>query len=147
MEPMVSKETKENMKEGVPEADNLLSNKDKTKEEEEEEGGNGGILNNLISNLMGATTTTTAVDEKSGENTQKSECEDEDEKKKEGSGAGILEKIISHLPVSPKASQAQGTNLCRCGPNVKFRSGRESNPEDAVPTTEEASILIHSVID
>ena len=30
--------------------------------------------------------------------------------------------------VSPKASQAQGTNLCRCGPNVKFRSGRESNP-------------------
>ncbi|WZZ22575.1 hypothetical protein YC2023_123962 [Brassica napus] len=30
--------------------------------------------------------------------------------------------------VSPKASQAQGTNLCRCGPNVKFRSGRESKP-------------------
>ncbi|KAF8095866.1 hypothetical protein N665_0321s0040 [Sinapis alba] len=120
MEPMLSKETKENVEEGVPEADNLLSNKGKTEQEEEEEkGGNGGILNNLISNLMGATTTTTTttVDEKSGENIQKSECEDEDEKKKESSGAGILGKIISHLP------------------------------EDAVPTTEEASILIHSVID
>lgn len=99
-------ETKGNMEEGVPEAENLMrsrevaeKNKDKEtqEEEEEEKEANGGILNNLISNLMGATTT---VDGKSGENIKKSECEDEDEdeKKRESSGAGILEKIISHLP-------------------------------------------------
>ncbi|CAA7019282.1 unnamed protein product [Microthlaspi erraticum] len=115
------------MEESVPEAENLLfsrevAEKDKDKEtqedeEEEKVEANGGILNNLISNLMGATTTT--VDGESGENIKKSECEDEDEdeKKRESSGAGILEKIISHFP------------------------------EDAAPTTEEASILIHSVID
>ncbi|CAH8308703.1 unnamed protein product [Eruca vesicaria subsp. sativa] len=121
MEPIARKGTKENMEDGVPEADNLLRNKDKTEQEEEKES-NGGILNNLIYNLMAATatpatTTNTTVDDKSGENSQKSEREDEDEKKKESTGSGILEKIISHLP------------------------------EDAVPTTEEASILIHSVID
>ncbi|KAF8081107.1 hypothetical protein N665_0907s0029 [Sinapis alba] len=103
------------MEEGLPEADNLLRNKDKT-EEDKEKGANGGVLNNLISNLIGTTTTT--VDNKSGENIQKSEVEDEDEKKKESSGAGILENIISHLP-----------------------------DDIEVPTTEEASMLIHSVID
>ncbi|KAG2263395.1 hypothetical protein Bca52824_070474 [Brassica carinata] len=100
------------MEEGLPEADNLLRIKHKT-EEEEEKRANGGVFNSLISNLIGTTTT---VDDKSGENIQKSE--DEDEKKKENSGAGILENIKSHLP-----------------------------DDIAVPTTEEASMLIHSVID
>ncbi|XP_009136633.1 uncharacterized protein LOC103860726 [Brassica rapa] len=106
------------MEEGLPEADNLSRIKQKT-EEEEEKGANGygGVLNNLISNLIGTTTTT--VNDKSGENMPKSECEDEDhEKKKESSGAGILENIISHLP-----------------------------DDIEVPTTGEASMLIHSVID
>ncbi|KAH0870602.1 hypothetical protein HID58_077624 [Brassica napus] len=106
------------MEEGLPEADNLSRIKHKT-EEEEEKGANGGILNNLISNLIGTTTTTTTVNDKSGENIPKSECEDGDhEKKKESSGAGILENIISHLP-----------------------------GDIEVPTTKEASMLIHSVID
>ncbi|CAF2129769.1 BnaA03g57970D [Brassica napus] len=107
------------MEEGLPEADNLSRIKQKT-EEEEEKGANGygGVLNNLISNLIGTTTTT--VNDKSGENMPKSECEDEDhEKKKESSGAGILENIISHLPAD----------------------------DIEVPTTGEASMLIHSVID
>ncbi|KAG5406241.1 hypothetical protein BRARA_C04380 [Brassica rapa] len=103
------------MEEGLPEADNLSRIKHKT--EEEEKGANGGVLNNLISNLIGTTTTT--VNDKSGENIPKSECEDGDhEKKKESSGAGILENIISHLP-----------------------------DDIEVPTTGEASMLIHSVID
>ncbi|KAG2263737.1 hypothetical protein Bca52824_070816 [Brassica carinata] len=103
------------MEAGLPEADNLSRIKHKT-EEEEEKGANGGVLNNLISNLIGTTTT---VNDKSGENIPKSECEDGDhEKKKESSGAGILENIISHLP-----------------------------DDIEVPTTQEASMLIHSVID
>ncbi|XP_013593922.1 PREDICTED: uncharacterized protein LOC106301969 isoform X1 [Brassica oleracea var. oleracea] len=106
------------MEAGLPEADNLSRIKHKT-EEEEEKGANGGVLNNLISNLIGTTTTTT-VNDKSGENIPKSECEDGDhEKKKESSGAGILENIISHLPAD----------------------------DIEVPTTQEASMLIHSVID
>ncbi|ESQ45338.1 hypothetical protein EUTSA_v10010929mg [Eutrema salsugineum] len=118
------------MEEGVPEVEKLSSprevaekNKDKTEQEQEQKGeetkgANGGILNNLISNFIDAATTTTTVDDKSGENMEKSEVKDEDEKTRQSSGAGILEKIISHLPA-----------------------------EDEVPTTEEATMLIHSVID
>ncbi|KAH0853178.1 hypothetical protein HID58_090678, partial [Brassica napus] len=122
------------MEEGLPEADNLSRIKHKT-EEEEEKGANGGILNNLISNLIGTTTTTTTVNDKSGENIPKSECEDGDhEKKKESSGAGILEILFL---------------ICQVRLVLRHNSifGPNTRRDIEVPTTKEASMLIHSVID
>ncbi|XP_010515607.1 PREDICTED: uncharacterized protein LOC104791419 [Camelina sativa] len=115
------------MEEGVPETEKQLmfpdevveKNKDQLQEQEKEEE-KGAAKGGILNNLISNfidATTTTVAEDKSGENIQKVECEDEAEKQKESSSSGILENIIFHLP------------------------------EDAVPTTDEAAILIHSAID
>ncbi|KAL1199790.1 hypothetical protein V5N11_013053 [Cardamine amara subsp. amara] len=129
MEPMVRDQETEKKgdmeEEAVPEAENLMRprevaerTKEQEQEQEREQEKEKGAKSGILNNMISNFMgATTTVEGKSGENVEKFEGEDEDEKKGESSGAGILEKIISHLP------------------------------EDAPPTTEEASILIHSVMD
>ncbi|KAJ7961179.1 Mitogen-activated protein kinase kinase kinase [Quillaja saponaria] len=84
----------------------------------------GGIINNLICNLFHQSEYEGEENQKRNEGKEVTNgvVENEQGKKEEGEsgGGGIIDHIVSHLPTS--------------------------FPDDAVPTTDEATILIHSII-
>ncbi|PON42498.1 hypothetical protein PanWU01x14_281400 [Parasponia andersonii] len=102
-------------------------NGDDSKSEEEDVGiSRGGLVNNLISNLFHRNGGGKRGVEESEE---KKEVDDDGRRDKKpkgeeesggGGGGGIIEAIVSHFPTSL--------------------------PDDAVPSSDEASILIHSIV-
>ncbi|XWS55487.1 hypothetical protein CRYUN_Cryun09bG0004400 [Craigia yunnanensis] len=87
----------------------------------EEVGGEGGVINNVVSNLFHHSEG--EVRESSEENTKEKMAKvgEENKTEEDGGGGGIIDNIVSHLPTSL--------------------------PDDAAPTTDEATILIHIVQD
>ncbi|GMN40405.1 hypothetical protein TIFTF001_009628 [Ficus carica] len=84
----------------------------------EEAGQNGQVssVSNLISNLFHH-----SADGKQGDDLKKKKVDNEGKEKDEETGlVGIIDNIVSHFPTSI--------------------------PDDAVPTTDEASLLIHSIV-
>ncbi|CBI18119.3 hypothetical protein VitviT2T_011831 [Vitis vinifera] len=83
--------------------------------------GGGGLINNLISNIFNQSDEDGVHKEDSEE--EKAHIGEQNEQvkgKEEGGGGGIIKNLVSHLPASLS--------------------------EDAAPTADEASILIHSIV-
>ncbi|XP_059306912.1 uncharacterized protein LOC132058427 [Lycium ferocissimum] len=88
----------------------------KVEEKSGNESGGGGIINNLISNIFHPTESSV----ENQENNSTGQGQKDEMKKTEEESGSVLDNIVSHLP----------TPL----------------PDDAVPATDEASILIHSIV-
>ncbi|KAL5809037.1 hypothetical protein ACOSQ3_029728 [Xanthoceras sorbifolium] len=109
-------------------SENERSKRTKTEKDHVDGGGggsgNGGLIKNVISNLFHPNETQAAADkEKKNEEevVKNGKVKTEEEDSGGGGGGGIIDNIVSHLPASLL-------------------------DDEAVPTSDEASILIHSII-